>query len=89
MGARNDKEPRVRIYREWLEMIEPLRSGGDERRWLEFFNAATGYALGSMDGPDFQDSELSALWNETRIRRYEPGKIGIIKKARKGGGHGK
>lgn len=87
MGARNDKEPRVRIYREWFEMIEPLHEK-EPQKWLRFHNAALDYVYNRAI-PDFaDDSELAALWERTNARPFDasinkPGWIKVWKLRRK------
>ncbi len=66
-------EPRCRIYREWYEMLEPLRKR-DEKKWWVFNKAVLEYVY-YLNEPDFSDdTELQDLWNRTSVRPYDSGK---------------
>lgn len=77
-------QPRVRVFRAWYEATMPLRER-DGRKWLQFYDAVMGYALGSLNAPSFDDAELADLWRLTKVRPYTPGKIGYIKLGKIGG----
>lgn len=81
-------EPRVKIWREWIDLFSYLKKESPER-WLRFFQSVTGYAVGEEDKPDFSDDkELQSLWERTNCRPFDkttlkPGWLKIWK--RKGG----
>ena len=77
-------QPRVRVFCTWYEATISLRER-DGRKWLQFYDAVMGYALGCLNAPAFDDAELEDLWQRTMVKQYTPGKIGYIKLVKRGG----
>ena len=61
------KEPRVRIFRDWVELVESIED--IEKRGL-FIKAVMEYAFENKQ-PNFIDKKLIELWERTNVRRYD------------------
>ena len=87
MMSKTYPQPRVRIFRSWYEMLEPLHER-EPQQWLHFVDAVYNYVY-RLKEPDFSDdAELQELWNNTNARPYDsandkPGWIKVWKKGRR------
>ena len=71
-------EPRIRIYKDWVEMLNPLMIS-DIDSWATIVSLAIGIAVGDYEPCIVTDPTLVGLWSMTEIVPAKNGNDGIIR----------